>query len=118
MLALVIMLGATLAADAATVKHSGRIIEIGPDAIVVEEIGPWRVEGGVTQVTRRTIGLTPSTRFNLFLRVDVPGEFAGSFIEVALERVDLAVGNFVTCDCVQQTGRLVASTVTVAEVGE
>jgi hypothetical protein len=118
LLVLVFVLGITLPVDAATVKHSGRVVTIGADAIVVEEVGPWRVKDGVTQITRRTIALTPSTKVNLFMRVNVPGEFAGNFIEVALDLADLSVGDFVTCECVQDKGRLVATTVTVAELAE
>lgn len=107
------------AADAApTVRYSGTVAAIDPEGsvMILEEVGPWRVERGATVVTRRTIGLTPSTKYNLFMRVNVPGAFAGDFIEVALDVNDVARGDFVTAECVRQGNRLVALTVTVAEL--
>jgi hypothetical protein len=110
---------ATPAADAArSTRHSGTVTAIDPEAgvMVLEEVGPWRVERGATVVTRRTIRLTPSTKYNLFMRVEVPGAFAGDFIEVALDPNDVALGDFVTAECVRRGGRLVALAVTVAEL--
>lgn len=84
--------------------------------MILEEVGPWRVERGSTVVTRRTIHLTPATTYNLFMRVTAPGAFAGDFIEVTLDVNDVAPGDFVTAECVRQHDRLVALTVTVAEL--
>jgi hypothetical protein len=112
---------ATPAADAArTERHSGSVLTIDPQSgvMVVEEVGPWRVERGETVVTPRMIALTAATQFNLFMRADVPGAFAGDFIEIALEPVDVSPGDFVTAECVSEGGKLVAVTVTVAELGE
>jgi hypothetical protein len=120
-LLLALALGASVvapAADAArTAKYSGSILAIDPrgGVLVVDEVGPWRVDQGTT-ATRRTIALTPATRFNTFIRVDVPGRFAGDFIEVALDAEDLTPGEFVTAECGQERGRLVAVRVTRAEV--
>lgn len=110
---------ATSAADAARgTRHSGTVLSIDPEGgvMVVEEVGPWRVERGTTVVTRRTISLTPETRFNLFMRVNVPGAFAGDFIEVVLDAGDVSPGDFVTAECIRKGGGLVAFTVTVAEL--
>jgi hypothetical protein len=107
------------AADAArTSAHSGTVAAIDPQGgvMIVEEVGPWRVEQGSTVVTRRTIRLTSATIFNSFIRVDVPGRFAGDFIEVALDAEDFTPGDFVTAECVRERGRLVAVRVTRAEV--
>jgi hypothetical protein len=121
-LLLALALGASAAmpaADAArTSTHSGSVAAIDPQGgvLIMEEVGPWRVEQGRTVVTRRTIGLTPATRFNTFIRVDVPGRFAGDFIEVALDAEDITPGDFVTAECLHEGGRLVAVRVTLAEV--
>jgi len=115
----VLAAAATSAADVpGTVRHSGTLVTIDPrdGVMVVDEVGPWRVEKGATVTTRRVIGVTPDTKFNLFMRVDVPGAFAGDFIEVELDAGDLTPGDFVTAECVRERGRLVALTVTVAEL--
>jgi hypothetical protein len=121
-LLLALALGAstvTPAADAArTSTYSGAVVALDPQGgvMIMEEVGPWRVEQGRTVVTRRTIGLTSATTFNTFIRVDVPGRFAGDFIEVALDAEDITPGDFVTAECVLERGRLVAVRVTMAEV--
>lgn len=110
---------ATPAADAArTVRYSGTVAAIDPDrgVMILEEVGPWRVERGATVVTRRMISLTPSTKYDLFMRVNAPGAFAGDFIEVILDIDHVAPGDFVTVEGVRDGERLVALTVTVAEL--
>jgi hypothetical protein len=110
---------ATPAADAArATRYSGTVTAIDPDGSVMmlEEVGPWRLDRGAIVVTRRTIQLTASTKYNAFVRVDAPGAFAGDFIEVALDVNDVAVGDFVTAECARRGERLVALTVTVAEL--
>lgn len=110
---------ATPSADAArTVRHSGTVAALDPEGrvMILDEVGPWRLERGATVVTRRTIRLTPSTTYNLFMRVDVPGGFAGDFIEVMLDVGDIAPGDFVTVDSLHQDARLIALAVTVAEL--
>lgn len=103
-----------------TTRHSGTVVMIDParGSLVIEEVGPWVVKDGVTVVTRRSIVLTSATKFNMFMRVDVPGRFAHDFIEVALDPGDVSPGDFVTAECIRRGGRLVALTVTVAEVSE
>jgi hypothetical protein len=121
-LLLALVLGLALAmpaADAArTTTYSGTVVEIDPEggALVLDEVGPWRVEQGQTVLTRRTITLTPETKFNTFIRVNVPGAFAGDFLEVALDADDVTPGDFVTAACVTERNRLVAVLVTIAEV--
>jgi hypothetical protein len=113
---LVLLVGGEPSA-AVPVRHSGTVVLLDPldGVLVIDEIGPWRVARGKTIVTRRTIGLTPTTRFRVFIRIDVPDRYAGDFLEVALEATDIAPGDFVTAECVQARGRLVAVTVTKAE---
>jgi hypothetical protein len=108
----------TTANAARTTTYSGSVVAVDPQGgvMMMEEIGPWRVEQGTTVVTRRTVGLTSGTRFNTFIRVDVPGRFAGDFIEVALDAEDITPGDFVTAECVRERGRLVAVRVTMAEL--
>jgi hypothetical protein len=84
--------------------------------MILDEVGPWRVEREATVVTRWTIGLTPSTTYNLFMRVNAPRAFAGDFIEAVLDANDVARGDFVTAECVRRGNRLVAVTITVAEL--
>lgn len=115
----VLAAAATPAADAArTVRHSGTVVAIDAQSgvLVIDEVGPWRVEKEATVTTRRSIGFTPETRFNLYMRVNVPGAFAGDFIEVVFAPDDVSPGDFVTAECVREGGRLVARVVTVAEL--
>jgi hypothetical protein len=126
MKASMLLLGVALAAgpsvsvvDAArTTTHSGTVAAVDPreGVLLMDEVGPWRVERGATVLTRRTIALTSDTRINTFIRVDVPGRFAGDFIEVELDAGDITPGDFVTAECVRERGRLVAVRVTLAEV--
>jgi len=122
--ALALVLGtaapAALAADAAgaTTTHSGTLVAIDPGGGVLtfEEVGPWRVEQGRTVVTRRSVVFTPDTKFNTFIRVNVPGAFGGDFLEVALDADSVTPGDFVTVELIREHGRLVAQRVTIAEV--
>lgn len=85
--------------------------------MIVDEVGPWRVERGATVTTRGTVRLTASTRYDLFMHVDAPGAFAGDFIEVALDVNDLVPGDFVTRrECVRDGARLGVLAVMVGEV--
>lgn len=98
-------------------RHSGTVVnlDLRESVLVIDEVGPWRVERGETVVTRRTIRYTPSTRFNVFIRIDVPDRFAGDFLEVELEPADITPGDFVTAECVRERAGLVALTVTLAD---
>lgn len=124
MLTLLVVLGLaagpTASADTAkTVRHSGTVASIDAQSgvLAIDEVGPWRVEHGATITTRRNIVFTPETRFDLYMRVDAPGAFAGDFMEVKLAPEDVSPGDFVTAECVRRNGRLEALTITVAERG-
>jgi hypothetical protein len=107
------------AADAArTTTYSGTVVAVDPQggALMLDEVGPWRVEQGKTVVTRRTVVVSSETKVNTFIRVNVPGAFGGDFLEVALDIDDITPGDFVTAECVSERGRLVALRVTVAEL--
>jgi hypothetical protein len=100
-------------------RHSGRVIGIDDRVgmILIEEVGPWQVKQGVTQVTRYTIVVTPSTKIVSHIRVNVRGRFGGDFIEVPLHLSDVARGDFVTVEGRRERGQLVASSIAVAELG-
>lgn len=121
-LALALALGAVpatlTAATGSTTTYSGTLVTIDPEGgvLIFEEVGPWRVERGATVVTRRSALFTAATKFNTFIRVNVPGAFAGDFLEVALDADSLTPGDFVTAECVRERGRLVAVRVTLAEL--
>ena len=85
--------------------------------IVINEVGPWKVRKGVTQVVRQIITVTPSTKIVSHIRVNVRGRFGGDFLEVPLQLSDVALGDFVTVECRRERGQLIASSIAVAEVG-
>jgi hypothetical protein len=113
-----VLLATALAAAAGGTRYSGTVVAIDPQrgVLIIEEVGP--VRGPKAVVTQRTIGLTARTKFNRFIRVNGPGAFAGDFIEVALDADDVALGEFVTAECVLERGRLVAVLVTLAELAQ
>jgi hypothetical protein len=122
LLLLALALGASAmtpaAAAARASTHSGEVVALDPQGgvMIIDEVGPWRVAQGRTVVTRRTIRPTSATKFNTFIRVNVPGQFAGDFIEVTLDAEDITPGGLVTAECVHERGRLIAVRVTMAEV--
>ena len=79
---------------AQTVRHSGTVVAMDTERgrLVLDEIGPWRVRGGVTQVRRLAIVFTPATDFLIALRANPPDGFLGQFIEGRLEAADVEVG--------------------------
>jgi hypothetical protein len=120
-LALTLMISQAPAGPAAeaprTERHSGTVVATDPGrgVLVLEELGPWRVEQGRTVTHRRTVGFTAATRFSSFIRVTVPQAFAGDFLEVELDADSVTPGDFVTVQCVRERGRLVALRVMLAE---
>jgi hypothetical protein len=111
--------GAIVPAARAAERHSGRVkgVDERVGLILIEEVGPWVVKNGVTQVIRHTITVTPSTKIVSHIRVNVPGRFQGDFIEVPLELADVALDDFVTVECRRERGQLIASSIAVAELG-
>ena len=118
-----LLVGLLLAAVAVPAQETGRITFSGTIAtidpqgrvLVVEEIGRGRPGGRGNTITRRTVHFTADTKFNSFMRVNVPGSFAGDFIEVALDADSVTPGDFATVECVRHPNRLVAVRVTLAE---
>ena len=105
---------------AESVKHSGTILEMdaGRGRLVLEEVGPWQVRDGVTQVIRRTIVLTAATRFAIALRANAPDGFAGAFVEGTLLPAALEVGDLITAECRYDGRRIVALKITFADARE
>jgi hypothetical protein len=104
------------AVDTGRITFSGTVAAIDPQGgvLLLEEVGPSRPGQG-SAITRRTVLLTAETKFNSFIRVSVPGGFAGDFLEVDLDADSVTPGDFATVECVRQRGRLVALRVTLAE---
>jgi hypothetical protein len=105
------------AADDGRTTFSGTIaaIDVQERVLLVDEVGPWRTAQDRTLTTRHTVLFTAHTKFNTFIRVNVPGAFAGDFIEVELDADSVTPGDFATVECVRERGRLVAVRVTLAE---
>lgn len=117
---LLIAVALPVAVAADTQRHSGTVVSIDPPrgVMVLDEVGPWRIKEGQTVLTRRTITLTPTTTFAVYIRADVPGGFARDFLKVALDPEDVVPGDFVTVDCLHEGDRLVARSVSVAELAD
>jgi hypothetical protein len=117
---LLIVVGAPLVAGAETIKHTGTVLAVSKDTgtIILGEVGPWRVEQGVLQVTRRIISVTPATEFVQVKRGEEGVEYPGDFIEAKLDAGDVAVGDFVTVDCRHEGKRLIALKISVPAITE
>jgi hypothetical protein len=115
----IVCFGLTVTVVHADERRSGRVMGIDDRVgmILIEEVGPWQVRKGVTQVTRHTIVVTPSTKIVSHIRVNVSGRFGGDFIEVPLTLSDVSLGDFVTVECRRERGQLIASSIAVAELG-
>lgn len=109
-------------AGAPTSKHSGTILAVNRAAgtIVLGEMGPWRVKGGVTEITERTIAVIPSTEFTRVKRVPGPGPagWAGDFVEVRLGVWEVKAGDLVTVEVREKDQRLIALKVVVIKLGK
>ncbi len=95
--AALILLGTS---TAGAVDYSGTVVGVdrGAGTIVIGEVGPWRVEGGKTAITRRTLVVGPGTRFAVSRRVGDPGPggWPGGFVETTLAPWAVKAGDFVT----------------------
>ena len=109
--------GAPLPAGAQTVNHSGTILAVDNvgGTIVLGEVGPWRVERGVTEMTRRVISVTASTKF-VEVKRSTDTLFPGDFVETALDAGALKVGDFVTVECRHEGKRMTALKVIVPKL--
>jgi len=71
-------------------RHSGKVVV--DDAvtnrsgtIMIDELGPWRVDKGVIRLRRHSIIANPSTKIASYIRVNIPGRFQGDFLEVSFD---------------------------------
>lgn len=98
-------------------KHSGAIVSIdkAASAVVVGEVGPWRVRQGQTEITNLTFRVTGETKFvRAERRAEAgPAGWPGGFVEVSLGALDVKEGEFVTVEAERAGERLVALKVTV-----
>jgi hypothetical protein len=119
MVMVIVCLAVLTPVAAADERHSGKVVAVDAvhdrsGTIVVDEVGPWRTRKGVTQLTRHSIIVTPSTKITSYIRVNLPGRYQSDFLEVPFELGDVARGDFVTVEF-QRVGRLlVASRIDVA----
>lgn len=101
-----------IAAEAGPLSHSGTVIAVDRNAGTIElgEIGPWRVVGGVTVVSRHTITVTRFTNFVRVRRAAEPrhGGYPGDFVEDLLAPWEIRPGDFVTVLC-QHDGRFLTA---------
>ena len=122
MLALVMLFAVATSAGAAHIeRHSGSIESIPDDArtFVLAEVGPWQVRDGETVLTRRTITLTPETKYAIVKRVDdAPSGFRGDFVEFEIGPERVYLNDQVTVECRHEGTRLIAVKITVTEMPE
>jgi hypothetical protein len=81
-------------------RYSGTVVTVDPSAgvIVVEGMGPWQIKEGVTQVERRTVGVTSATAFVRVKRATgpAPSGWVGDFVESGLPAWQVKPGDWVT----------------------
>ena len=108
------------AAASAGERHSGMVVEVGPGAVVVEEIGPGRRGQAGNEVARHRIPVGPSTEIVQVLRTPgpAPDGWPGSFVESRASRDALTEGAFVTVTLRRDPEGLVADKVMVLTPGE
>jgi hypothetical protein len=106
---------------AQTSRVSGTIVTVnrGAGTLTVQEVGPWRVRDGVTEVTRRVLAVTPETRWLEVRRAPGagPGGWIGEFVESARTPWSVRVGEFVTVEARRDGERGVAVSVVVVVLG-
>lgn len=98
-------------------RHSGTVVAIVDRGMVVEEVGPWKVVNGRTQVRRLVITVPRRTPITGVVRdEEAPSGFVGDFIEVWAGFGDIRLGDFVTVECVHEGARMIARRVTIVEL--
>ncbi len=102
--------------------HSGTVAAVDPEknTLVIEEVGPWHVKDGKTEITRQTIVVAPSAQFVISRRAREPGlaGWPGEFLEVPLGAWAVKPGDFVTAHVEKVGNRATATKITVAEAAE
>jgi hypothetical protein len=86
--------------------------------VTIEEIGPWRVEGGQTVVTQLTVRADASTSWMRARRATGagPSRWDGEFVEAPQSAWEVKPGDYVTVEVPREGKGRVAIRVTVAEL--
>jgi len=112
--------GAPCWAQPAVTGHSGMVMAVDRAAgtVTIEEIGPWRVEGGQTVVTALTVRADGSTTWMRARRATGGGPtgWDGEFVEAPQGAWEVRRGDYVTVEVPREGKRRVAVRVTVAEL--
>jgi hypothetical protein len=107
-------------AQPAATRHSGTVTAVDRAAgtVTIEEIGPWRVEGGQTVVTPLTVEADGSTTWRRARRATGagPSGWDGEFVEAPQGAWEVKPGDYVTVEVPREGKRRVAVRVTVAEL--
>jgi len=86
--------------DAQERRYSGTVLAVDrtAGAIIVGDMGPWRVKDGVTRVEPRTIAVTPSTELVRVRRTSgvAPSGWVGDFVESVLPGGQVKPGDWIT----------------------
>jgi len=107
-------------AQPAVTGHSGMVTAVDRAAgtVTIEEIGPWRVEGGQTVVTPLTVRADGSTTWMRARRATGAGPtgWDGEFVEAPQGAWEVKPGDYVTVEVPREGKRRVAVRVTVTEL--
>ncbi len=107
-------------AQPAVTGHSGMVTAVDRAAgtVTIEEIGPWRVEGGQTVVTALTVRADGSTTWMRVRRATGVGPtgWDREFVEVPQDAWEVKPGDYVTVAVPREGKGRVAVRVTVAEL--
>jgi hypothetical protein len=102
-------------------RYSGTVVAVdrAVGSIVIEGMGPWRVENGVTRLDRRTVGILPSTELVRLERAAGPASsgWIGDFVERPLPERRVKPGDWVTVTLGAEATRATAVRVEVWEPG-
>lgn len=108
--------------DAQGVKYSGTVVSVDQamGTIVIEDMGPWRIKEGVTQLERRTIGIVPSSEFVRLRRATgpAPSGWVGDFVESPLVGWQVKPGDWVIVTVESRDKRPTAVRIAVWEPSE
>jgi len=94
-------------------RHSGviRVVDRAAGTLVLDEVGPWRIEKGMTVVTPLTVSLVPETQVLILTRAEgvAPTGWGGDYIETPSSDTALKPGEFVTVTVERRGKRLTAT---------
>ena len=107
-------------AQPAVTGHSGTVtaVDRAAGSVTIEEIGPWRVEGGQTVVTPITVRADGSTTWTRARRAAGagPSGWDGELVEAPQGAWEVKPGDYVTVEVPREGKRGVAVRVTVVEL--